>query len=45
LGAFHGVESIPAEWKATVLDCDPPAPFDKAGALHPDRLLELLEEL
>ena len=45
LGARYGEESIPAEWKATVLNCDPPAPFNKAGALHPDRLLELLDEV
>lgn len=44
LGARYGEESIPAEWKATVVNCDPPAPFNKLGALHPDRLLELLDE-
>lgn len=44
LGARYGDSAIPEEWKTTVLNCDPPAPFNKAGALHPARLLEMLEE-
>lgn len=43
VGALFGDKSIPEEWKATVLNCDPRIPLNKAGALHPDRMLELLE--
>jgi len=45
LGAVYGEDGIPTEWKTTVLGCEPPAPFDGAGPLHPNRLLEMVESL
>jgi ADP-ribosyl-[dinitrogen reductase] hydrolase len=45
LGAFYGEDAIPEQWRKTVLNCNPPAPFDAAGALHPNRLLEMVESL
>ncbi len=43
LGARYGEDSIPEEWKTTVMNCDPHGPFGKSGALHPLRLLEMLD--
>jgi ADP-ribosylglycohydrolase len=45
LGAYYGENGIPANWMAAVLGCEPPAPFDAAGPLHPKRLLEMVESL
>jgi ADP-ribosyl-[dinitrogen reductase] hydrolase len=45
LGAVYGEDSIPPEWRAVVLNCNPSAPFHGAGALHPRRLLEMVESL
>ena len=44
LGALYGEAGIPAEWVKTVLECDPPSPFHAGGGLHPNRLLEMLQE-
>lgn len=45
VGALFGDKSIPEEWKTTVINCNPSGSLGKAGALHPDRMLELLEDL
>ncbi len=39
LGAAHGRSALPAQWVATVLACEPPAPWD--GIYHPRHLLAL----
>jgi ADP-ribosyl-[dinitrogen reductase] hydrolase len=45
LGAYFGFGAIPAAWSKQVLECDPRAPFHAAGALHPNRLMDMLAVL
>jgi ADP-ribosylglycohydrolase len=43
LGAFYGFDSIPPQWRDTVLNCDPGGALGKGSMFHPLRLMELAD--